>query len=195
MTSSPHDQSTIRPPHPLAIELANRLAHAPGVPILDYCSGSGRNTAYLRNQGFEVVELLDEDAAAFDRSPPDGPFAGIVSSHGLLHGFAPAMHPRIAGLAGRSKPDGWMCATFGSKRDARFGKGVRLAEDTFAARDGDEPGVPHAYFDERSLRAMLGVFFEITLLAERDATQTSGDWAHATPLSDAVHWFFTGRRR
>jgi hypothetical protein len=195
MTSSPHDQSTIRPPHPLAIELANRLGHARGVRILDYCSGSGRNAAYLRSLGFEVVEVSDGDAPDFDRSAREIRFAGIISSHGLLHGVATETKARIAGLAERLEPDGWMCATFGSQRDSRFGKGVRLAGDTFAALDGDEPGVPHAYFDEQSLRAMLEPHFDVTSLIEWDATQTTGNWAHATPLSDAAHWFFIGRRQ
>jgi hypothetical protein len=194
MTSSPHDQSTIRPPHPLAVELANRLGHAHGARILDYCSGSGRNAAYLRRLGFEVVEISDDDASKFDRSPYETRFAGIASSHGLLHGLARETKVRIAGLAARLKPEGWMCATFGSQRDARFGRGVRVAGDTFASADGDEPGVSHAYFDERSLRTLLEPYFEIEMLEECDATQTAGGWAHATPLSDAVHWFFIGRR-
>jgi hypothetical protein len=194
MTSSPHDQSTIRPPHPLAIELANRLGHARGVRILDYCSGSGRNAAYLRGLDFEVVEIPDGDARDFDRSAREMRFAGIISSHGLLHGFATDTKARIAGLAQRLERDGWMCATFGSQTDARFGQGIRLAGNTFATGDGDEPAVPHAYFDERSLRAILEPHFDITSLIEWDAAQTAGSWAHATPLSDAVHWFFIGRR-
>jgi hypothetical protein len=113
----------------------------------------------------------------------------------LLHGVAAETTARVAGLAERLEPVGWICATFGSQRDSRFGTGIRLAGDTFAAVDGDEPGVPHAYFDERSLRAILVPYFEVTSLIEWDATQTAGSWAHATPLSDAVHWFFIGRRR
>jgi len=195
MTSSPHDQSTIRPPHPLAIELAKRLIDARGARILDYCSGSGRNAAYWRSFDFDVVEISDRDAPEFDRSAREIPFAGIVSSHGLLHGVASEMKVRVAGLAARLEPDGWMCATFGSQRDARFGNGIRVAGDTFASLDGDEPGVPHAYFDERSVRTILEPLFDVLSLIEWDAAQTAGSWAHATPLSDAAHWFFTGRRR
>ena len=195
MTSSPHDQSTIRPPHPLTVELADRLGDARGARVLDYCAGSGRNAVSLRSLGFEVVAIPDDDAPEFDRSPIETRFAGIVSSHGLLHGLAHETQARVAGLAARLNPGGWMCATFGSPRDARFGKGVRLAPDTFAAIAGDEAGIAHAYFDARSLRAILEPCFEIALLAERDATQTAGRWAHATPLSDAVHWFFVGRKR
>jgi hypothetical protein len=195
MTSSPHDQSTIRPPHPLAIELAQRLTGAGGARILDYCSGSGRNAAYLRGAGFNVVAIPDADAPEFDGSPVATRFAGIVSSHGLLHGYASSMAIRIASLAGRLEPLGWMCATFGSRRDGRYGVGLQLEAGTFAVQTGDEPGVPHTYFDEASLRAMLDADFEIATLDERDAAQTAGRWAHSTPLSNAVHWFFAGRRR
>jgi hypothetical protein len=195
MTSSPHEQSTIRPPHLLAVEIASRLAGRPQARILDYCSGSGRNAAYLRSAGFEVVAIPDSQAGELDRSVGAAEFAGLVSSHGLLHGFAPEMPARIEMLAGRLEPGGWMCATFGSQRDARYGSGTRVGDDTFAAVDGDEPGIAHAYFNDRSLRTMLEPFFEIVALTEIDAGKTAGTWAHRTPLSDAVHWLFIGRRQ
>jgi SAM-dependent methyltransferase len=194
MTSSPHEQSTIRPPHLLAVEIASRLAGRPKARILDYCSGSGRNTAYLRAAGFDITAVSDSQAAEFDRSGGAAEFAGIVSSHGLLHGFASEIPARIEMLAGRLEPGGWMCATFGSQRDARYGSGMRLGDDTFAAVDGDEPGVAHAYVDEASLRRMLEPFFELESLNESDAGETAGSWAHASPLSDAVHWIVIGRR-
>jgi SAM-dependent methyltransferase len=195
MSTSPHEQSTIRPPHPLAIELSVRLRDRAGARVLDYCAGSGRNGAFLRENGFEVVAVDDVDATSFDRASPVAEYAGIVSSHGLLHGYAPAMTARIAALAGRLETGGWLCATFGSRRDARCGTGIRLDEATFAAADGDEAGVPHAYFDESSLRALLAPYFDVALLSERDATQTAGRWAHTTPLNDAVHWFAIARHR
>jgi hypothetical protein len=195
MPTSPQDRSSIRSPHPLAVELARRLSGTSHARVLDYCSGSGRNAAWLEAGGLDVVAIADDAAAAFDRSASGDRFAGIVSSHGLLHGYASAMGARVHGLAEHLHPEGWLCATFGSKRDARYGTGTRLENGTFASESGDEAGVAHAYFDEPSLRALLEPDFDILELAERDAGQTAGTWAHSAPLTGALHWFFVGRRR
>src|ERR1700759_2219350 len=89
MSTSPHEQSTIRPPHPLAVELSERLVGRAGARVLDYCSGSGRNAAFLRRCGFDVDAIADAAAETFDRTVTSNEFAGIVTSHGLLHGYAP----------------------------------------------------------------------------------------------------------
>jgi SAM-dependent methyltransferase len=194
MYPSPHDRS-IRPPHPLAIELAGRLRGVPYARVLDYCTGSGRNTRWLEREGFSVEIVSDDEASAFDRIDPHPSFDGIVASHGLLHGIATAMPGRVERLARRLRPGGWMCATFGATTDSRFGVGDRLDDATFAPRDGDEIGVAHAYFDEPALRTMLDAHFDIALLDRFDAAQTAGRWAHSQPLTGAVHWFFVGSVR
>jgi SAM-dependent methyltransferase len=194
MDTSPNDRS-IRPPHPLAIDLAGRLRGVPRARILDYCAGSGRNARWLERAGFSVAIVSDDEAADFDRTDPDREFDGIVASHGLLHGIASVMNGRVERLARRLRPGGWMCATFGSTADRRFGVGERLDDATFVSRDGDETGIPHAYFDEPALRKMLHAYFEVVSLGRHDAAQTAGRWAHSQPLTGAVHWFFVGSVR
>ncbi|HEY1681358.1 MAG TPA: methyltransferase domain-containing protein [Candidatus Tumulicola sp.] len=194
MDTSPHDRS-IRPPHPLAVELAGRLRGVPHAHVLDYCTGSGRNARWLERAGFSVAIVSDDEAPAFDRTDPHPSYDGIVASHGLLHGIATAMPGCVARLARRLRPGGWMCATFGSTHDKRFGVGERLGDATFAPLDGDEAGVAHAYFDEPFLRTMLDAYFDIAVLDRHDAVQTAGRWAHSQPLTGAVHWFFVGSVR
>jgi SAM-dependent methyltransferase len=194
MTTSPHDRS-IRPPHPLAVELAGRLRGVRRARVLDYCAGSGRNARWLEHEGFSVAIVADDEASAFDRTEAHQSFDGIVSSHGLLHGISTRMPGRVEHLAKQLRPGGWMCATFGSTADRRFGVGERLDDATFAPQDGDEFGVAHAYFGEPALRTMLDAYFDIAVLEERDATQTAGRWAHSQPLIGAVHWFFVGSAR
>jgi hypothetical protein len=194
MDTSPHDRS-IRPPHPLAVELAGRLRGIPQARVLDYCTGSGRNVIWLERAGLAVATVSDDEAPAFDRTDPHPSFDGIVTSHGLLHGTATAMPGRVERLARRLRPGGWMCATFGSTADERFGVGDRLDDATFAPRDGDEIGVSHAYFDESRLRAILDPYFDVAVLDRQDASQTAGRWAHSQPLTGAVHWFFVGSVR
>jgi hypothetical protein len=194
MTTSPHDRS-IRPPHPLSVELAGRMRGIPHARVLDYCTGNGRNASWLERAGFSVAIVPDDEAAAFDRTDPQPLFDGIVASHGLLHGIATAVPGRVHRLARRLRSGGWMCATFGSTADRRFGVGKRLDDATFAPLDGDEAGVAHAYFDEAELRTMLAAYFDIAMLDRHDAAQTAGRWAHPQPLTGAVHWFFVGSVR
>ena len=78
--------------------------------------------------------------------------------------------------------------TLGSLRDARYGLGVRFDDRSFAPGDGDEAGIPHAYFDRDGvIEAMRG--FRIDLLDEVDADATAGRWAHSGEPVGRAHWF------
>jgi hypothetical protein len=184
-------------PHPLAECLIKRLQPAPDHPILDFAAGSGRNGEALRRAGFAVVTIDDETASSeAPLAPAMGPFAATISTHGFLHGNVAAVCARVAAIAGRLALGGLLCATFGSTRDARFGRGERIDDSTFAPLEGDERGVAHSYFDRTHLRELLERYFEIESLDERDADEIAGAWAHRErPLSNAVHWFAVGRRR
>ena len=195
-TPSPQDESSIRLPHPLAARLIERLRGRPGSRILDFCAGSGRNTAALRRAGYDIVTVDDDAAVSSDPLPATlGRFDAAVSTHGLLHGTTHAIAALVSALAALLEPDAPLFAVFGSTRDARFGKGTRIEASVFAPEDGDERGVAHAYFARSSLQAMLEANFTIEMLEERDADAIAGSWAHrAQPLSGAVHWFAIARR-
>jgi hypothetical protein len=174
-----------------------RLAPARARLVLDFASGSGRNTAALNQAGFTVVAIDDRAAAT-----PE-PFAGItsrfaaaLSTHGLLHGSVARVAQRSAQLAGLLEKDGLLYATFGSVSDARFGVGERLDEFTFAPSEGDERGVAHAFFDRERLAELLERYYAIESLEERAVDEVVGSWAHAqAPLAGAVHWFAIARVR
>ncbi len=192
--SSPPDPSSIRAPHPLARLLAERLGGEGR--ILDFATGSGRNRAALERAGFEVTAVDDEAAAGSSLRPvAGGPFRAAVSTHGFLHGTADEAIARVRAVAAALEPGGWVYATFGSSRDARFGKGTRLGPQTYAPAEGDERGVPHAFFDEAQLRGALAGVLEIESLEERGVDGIAGAWAHEQrPLEAAVHWFVVARR-
>jgi hypothetical protein len=193
---SPEDQPSIRP-HPLAQQLIERL-HRDGRegPILDFAAGSGRNTNALRQAGFEVVSI--PDSAAHGEVPlgeSDGPFAAAISTHGFLHGTRASIEHRLASVANVIPGGGLLYATFGSTNDARFGRGTRIDEFTYAPLEGDEIGVAHAYYDRIGLECSLSKEFVIESLEERGVDEVAGSWAHrARPLSRAVHWFAALRR-
>jgi SAM-dependent methyltransferase len=184
------------PAHPLAERLIEHLQHRPASRVLDFASGSGRNTAALRDAGFTVFAI--DDAAAIlpgALAASDGTFAAAVSTHGLLHGTPESIAAALDAIAGRLENDGRLYATFGSVRDARFGHGERIGDWTFAPVEEPERGVSHTFYDRERLETLLSPNFIIESLDERAVDRTAGSWAHAGhPLQGAVHWFVVARK-
>lgn len=197
--SSPQDESSIRPPHPLAQRLIERLRERPGSRVLDFGTGSGRNAVALRRAGYDVASVHDDDAAAAEGADPLpaalGQFDAAVSTHALLHGTASTIETRIGAIAALLETGAPFYAAFGSTGDARFGKGDCIEPHTFAPVDGDERGVPHTYFARTDLQALLEAHFTVEHLEERGVDAVAGSWAHPSePLSGAVHWFVIATR-
>jgi hypothetical protein len=165
--------------------------------VMDFGCGQRRNTAALRAAGLDVFSLDDEragDAAAIATIPDR--FDAVLATHALLHGTPKGIAERIDAIAGLLHPGGVFAATFASIRDARYGRGERIADQTFAPSEGDERGVAHAYYDEPRLRAVLGAYFTVVSLEERGVDGVAGRWAHpTTPLRGAVHWFVNASKR
>jgi hypothetical protein len=174
-----------RPPHPLALVLIERLRDRPAARVLEVGAGSGRNTRALRTAGLEVQTL-----------PVQHPCAAALTTHALLHGTPASIAAQLDDIAGALEPSSPLFATFASVNDARYGTGKALEPHVFAAVDGDEAGVAHAYFDEARLRALLSPRFTIESMHETNVDDVVGRWAHKRrPLRDAVHWFVVALRR
>lgn len=183
--------------HPLAQHLIECLREGGPYRALDFASGRGRNAAALRRAGLTVVEI--DDAAAASDEPlkeMNERVAAVLSTHGLLHGTAPAIAARIRAIAAVLEAGGLLCATFGSSRDARFGQGERIAGSTYAPTDGDELGVAHTFFSADELHALLDAEFAFESMTEHAVDEVAGAWAHRErPLTRAVHWFVVARKR
>jgi hypothetical protein len=177
--------------HPLAVRLVEHLRGGPEIRVLEFASGAGRNTRALREAGLDVVTIDDPTARrAAPLAGVPGGFAAALSTHGLLHGTQAIVAENVSQIARRLAKNGMLCATFGSVHDARFGHGERIDASTFAPSEGDERGVPHAFFTRDQLVALLDPHFAIDSLEEHHADEFAGKWAHRErPLSGAVHWF------
>jgi len=185
--TSPPEQGSIRPPHPLADRLVARHSGLSGARILDFGTGSGRNAAALRAAGLDLTPLTDGDNAA---DLPRRTFVAALSTHALLHGTPQDIAQRLRCIGRALIAGGRLYATFGSTHDARYGIGKRLGARTFAPDAGDECGIAHTYFDETAVREILEPAFEPLSLEEVDVDAIAGTWAHpSTPLRGAVHWF------
>jgi hypothetical protein len=174
-----------RPPHPLALELIERLRARPGAQVLEVGAGSGRNTRALEAAGLHVCT-----------PPADGPCAAALATHALLHGTPSSLAVALAEIADALEPGAPLFGTFGSTSDARYGIGTEVEPYVYAARDGDERGVAHAYLDATRLRELLAPRFAIDAMHEVKVDEIAGKWAHATaPLQGAVHWFVVATKR
>jgi hypothetical protein len=195
--SSPPDQPSIRPAHPLAERLIARLSRRPAARVLELGAGSGRNTTALLRAGLNVTAITDAALATLDAgSLPPETVAALLSTHGFLHGTTLGVTARLTLCATRLEPGGLLYATFGSRRDARYGCGVRIDAATYAPDEGDERGVPHAFFSERELREALEARFTLEELVETGVDAIAGTWAHReSPLAGSVHWFAIGHLR
>jgi SAM-dependent methyltransferase len=193
-------------PHPLARQLAKRLASRTGCRILEIGTGKGRNTAALLAAGFQVTSVDDDrertegarlhfkasgatfvTAAYAQIQGRPGEFAGALSTHALLHGSPEKIAHALAAIARVLEPDAPFYCTFGSTADARFGRGMPLEAFVFAEAEGEEAGVAHSYFDRARLQELLRPYFRIDELAERAVDDIVGSWAHARPAG-MVQW-------
>lgn len=183
------DELNLRRAHPLARALCAVLPA--NARVLEIGSGRGRNTAALRGAGFAVTALPDDAMPHFEAAHQ---FDAALSTHAFLHGTPADVAEMLARAAAALKSGAPLYGTFASKGDARYGAGRRIADDTYAPESGDEAGVPHAYFDEAALRALIGLRFSIDALDETPVDDVVGRWAHAQRPAGSVHWFLRARR-
>ncbi len=178
--------------HPLATQLATRYADDGMTrPVIEIAAGSGRNTRHFVDLHIPIVSLRDDEPYT---QLPGGRdlYAAALSTHGYLHGTVDKLRLGFAELRRVLQPKAPAYFTLGSMRDARFGLGVAVDEVTFAPGDGDEAGIPHAYFDRDGALDVLKGTFSIDSLEEHNVDAIAGRWAHAMPR-DMWHWFVIAR--
>jgi len=174
------------PPHPLVGALIEALPR--GSRVLVVGVGNGRHIPPLSEAGFAVDAVDDLDLAARE-------YDGAVATHALLHGSPVTIAELLAAIEARMRAGGLFFLTLGSTKDPRYGRGVMIDHATWAAESGAERGVPHAFFDERSGRALLAGW-NVLSLEERSAAETAGRWAHSpAEMATIVHWFARLARR
>jgi len=161
-------------------------------PIVEIAAGSGRNTRYFVELGIPIVSTRDEESYT---QLPGGRnvYAAAISTHGYLHGTVAKLRLGFAELRRVLRPGAPIVITLGSIEDARFGLGVPLEATTFAPGDGDEAGIPHAYFDRAGVIELLAPAFTVESLHETNVDQIVGRWAHEAPAG-MWHWFVVARR-
>jgi hypothetical protein len=181
--------------HPLAQRLIEDLQRERITgPVLEVGSGQGRNTRALVEAGLEVVAT--DDAAQYTQLPAAREsMAAALSTHGYLHGTSPKLRAGIAELARVLRADAPVYLTLGSIDDVNFGFGSQIDEQTFAAGDGPEAGIPHVYLDRDSVTELLRAF-TIESLDSVNVDEIVGRWAHDDSEPPGKrHWFVIARKK
>jgi hypothetical protein len=180
-------------PHPLAeILVAYAAERTLDGPVIEVGTGSGRNTRTLVAAGIPVVPV--PDSTPYTQLPGTREnYGAALSTHAYLHGATDKVRVGMGELRRVLRPDAPVFLTLGSIRDARYGLGIPFDERTFAAGEGDEAGVPHAYFDRDGVVELLAGY-TIDTLEEVEVDTIVGSWAHGDEVGGRVHWFVVARK-
>jgi hypothetical protein len=190
MSSSPAQTA-----HPLTERLIRAAReHALDGPVIEVGTGSGRNTRALVEA--RIPNVTVPDATPYTQLPgPRETYGAALSTHAYLHGASAKLRAGIAELRRVLRRNAPIYITLGSFKDARYGLGIPFDERTFAPGDGDEAGIPHAYFDHDGVVELL-LGFDIESMEEVDVDEIVGRWAHAEEeIAGRVHWFVVARRK
>ncbi|MEA2688625.1 MAG: hypothetical protein QOD51_1232 [Candidatus Eremiobacteraeota bacterium] len=188
--------SSAQTAHPLAERLIrDAREHALDGPVIEVGTGSGRNTRALVEAGVPNVSVPDSTPYTQLPGTRDN-YGAALSTHAYLHGASPKLRAGIAELRRVLRPGAPAYLTLGSIKDARYGLGIPLDERSFAPGEGDEAGIPHAYFDRDGvIEVLLG--FDIDAMDEVEVDDIVGRWAHGADddVAGRVHWFVVARRK
>jgi hypothetical protein len=122
-------------------------------------------------------------------------YGAALSTHGYLHGATDKVRAGFAELRRVLRAGSPVYVTLGSIKDARYGLGVPIDERTFAPGDGDEAGIPHAYFDRDGVIEVL-FGFDVESMEEVEVDEIIGRWAHPNDeIAGRVHWFVVARKK
>lgn len=187
--------SSAQAAHPLTGRLLALARERPFAgPVIEIGTGSGRNTRALVEAGVPTVGVPDD--VLYTQLPGSREMYGAaLSTHAYLHGTAAKVRAGFGELRRVLVAGAPAFVTLGSFRDARYGLGLELDERSFAPGDGDEAGIPHAYFDRDGVDELLHGLFRIDEASEVEVDAIVGRWAHAEDdVAGRVHWFVRATR-
>ena len=154
--------------------------------ILDLGCGTGRNTFYLAQNGFQVtacdisetgVSIAKKKADElgykniyfgiedmYDLSYPDISFDAVLCVWTQGHGMRSDMQKSINEIHRILKPGGMTVTDFVTIEDPTFGVGEKIADNTFIGGRPGEENIPHYYTNEDDLKSMFRNFSDVSFI-------------------------------
>ena len=178
-------------PDKLVVNLIPILRRKNAKRILDLGCGAGRHVLYFAEKNFEAygidvsdtaikktkerleerklksnAELVKGDMKALPYT--SSCFDAVICINTIYHQRKREMEKTISEIFRTLKKGGIFLANFHSKRSSRYGKGIKVEEDTFIDEHGPEKGVLHHYIDEKELKVLLRNFRKVELKIEEE---------------------------
>ncbi|MBV9825054.1 MAG: class I SAM-dependent methyltransferase [Alphaproteobacteria bacterium] len=183
--------------HPAVVALIPELKARGVRRVLDLGCGVGRHALRLASEGFDVhafdgsetgLAVLGETARCRDMTLsvkhgnadalpyPDASFEFVLSWNVIYHGTLGDAGRRIAEIWRVLKPGGLYQGTMLPTRNSNYGKGRRVAPDTFVLDGVEEKGHPHFYCGAATLIALFSGFEVLDLSQSEQKNPGSWHW-------------------
>jgi len=163
-------------PDGIVVNLSSILEKRKAKRVLDLGCGGGRHVVYFAERGFEaygadisetglkltkrrlIRPKLEAEILKCDmKSIPfiDSCFNAVICIWTIYHQRQKEIQETISEIQRVLKKNGLFLANFHSKRSSKYGKGIKVEENTFMQENGPEKGVLHHFVDENDLRELL----------------------------------------
>ncbi len=153
--------------------------------IMDLGCGTGRNSIYLAQQGFEVyatdisitgievtkskakelnltnIQYKQQDMRSmeFENNNFDGILCVWTTGHGSLEDARKSVNEIYRVL----KPNGVVVIDYVSTEDINYGKGEEIEKDTFINNVEGEENIPHHYSTEAEIKELYSSFSDVEI--------------------------------
>jgi ubiquinone/menaquinone biosynthesis C-methylase UbiE len=170
---------SLEKPDEIVVNLASVLEKRKAKRVLDLGCGAGRHVIYLADRGFEAhgadiseiglkltrkrlrnrklkAEIMRCDMKLMPYV--DSCFDAVICVNTVYHQKLKEIQKTISEIHRVLKEKGLLLTNFHSKRSSKYGKGIRVEENTFMQENGPEKGILHHFVDENELRELLRGF-------------------------------------
>ena len=166
-------------PDEILVKVVKFLRKRKILKVLDLGCGAGRHVVYMASQTFEVygvdisetgLKMTKErlkanslDAFLVRCDMKFQPFIHscfdmVICLNTIYHQRLKEIQQTILEVHRILKNKGYFLVNFHSKRSYRYGKGVKVEENTYMDDDGPEKGVLHHFVDEAELKQLFRNF-------------------------------------